>query len=343
MNTTLLSRCLVLAIMLLLLSDEVRAQDPNCTYEVVGTANKNSLNDNASVPTQGQYRALVVYVRFKDDNGPSRDWPVSLTAPPSFAAGVIASNPNPASYSGGKFPEKSITRYFYDQSNPSNRFILYGDVYPSVIVTDNNEYDYYQRTQSGASQVGGFGFLTLEVLNKVDPNVNFADYDRNGDGQIDYLFIVIRANPKAGPTANGGNGLVTYSGVSHLEERSGTISNTDWGTEGRPNPTYDGKSLNWANGSFIFNHRAGNIIPELYHPVLWAHEIGHDLWEDYFVHLPNISTNDVPIGPPAGSTNNNSPPTFRLGYTLMAGGQGTFQNNMAGNETISAYERSLLN
>jgi hypothetical protein len=251
-----------------------------------------------------------------------------------------------ASYPGGVFPEKSITRYFYDQSNPGNRFILYGDVYPSVIVTDNDEYDYYRQTQSGTPQVGGFGFLTLEVLDKVDPYVNFADYDRNGDGEIDYLFIVISANPKAGPSINGGSGLVTYSGVSHLETRSGSISNTNWGTGGRPSPTYDGKSLNWANGSFIFNQRAGNVIPELYHPVLWAHEIGHDLWDHYFIHLQNITTNDVPIGPPAGATNSNSPPTFRLGYTLMAGGQttpqGRIDNNMEGNRTVSAYERSLL-
>jgi len=71
-------RSCILILWLTILPDLLQAQEASlCATQ--------SLVTTATVPTQGQYRALVIYVRFFDDNSTSRDWPVSLTTPPSFA------------------------------------------------------------------------------------------------------------------------------------------------------------------------------------------------------------------------------------------------------------------
>lgn len=82
-------------------------QPIECSYETAGGP-----SDVPSVSLSGEYRALVVFVKFSDDASSSRGWPDTLAVPPPFADSLIASSPNPGSYPGGVFPEHTITRYF---------------------------------------------------------------------------------------------------------------------------------------------------------------------------------------------------------------------------------------
>jgi len=67
---------------------------------------------------------------------------------------------------------------------------------------------------------------------------------------------------------------------------------------------------------------------------LMAHELGHDLWADHFVHIPPLTTNDVPW------LSNRGRATAAQGYALMVGAGGGPDHR--GDYTISAFERDLL-
>ena len=82
-------------------------------------------------------------------------------------------------------------------------------------------------------------------------------------------------------------------------------------------------------------HRTpGNVSSFHYYIRLMAHEIGHDLWRNDFVHIPQNKKNDVPLHHNRGENRD------CVGYVLMAGAGGAW--DCGGSETISAYERDLL-
>ncbi len=265
-------------------------------------------------------RALVVFVMFRDDDEPDvatlnyRDWPLfdDPGTLPSFAPHLLASTPTPP------FPDSSLTQYFYQQS--LGRFVLYGDVYDSVMVSLQPEAAYHAPN-------GGYGHLTAEILDRIDAQgFDFSRYDHNGDGQLDYLFLTIRRDSKRDDKT------FTYTGISCLDARCGGGI-----TAGRPRDAlaYDGLRIDWrGSGSIIMHRTPGNIIPLLYHVRLMAHELGHDLWGALFNHIPALLGNDVPFQSNRGRATNT------IGYVLMAGAGGAW--DARGDETVSAFERDLL-
>ena len=69
------------------------------------------------VPLSNDVRALVVLVRFSDDNSSAPAWPIVSTADPrrnvlpAFASDLIDATSNPATYRDG-----TLSDYFYRQS-----------------------------------------------------------------------------------------------------------------------------------------------------------------------------------------------------------------------------------
>ncbi len=282
------------------------------------------LSSQAEVPTSGQFRALIVFVRFKDDtfNDTCNDkwlaWHTSDMLPdmahdflaPGGAGGQAPSPP---------FPEDSITEYFYQQSDRS--FIFYGEPYDEVVETQFNE-SHYQITGTGSTSQNGMAELTEEVLDYIDAQgFDFSEYDNDGpdgvpdsiddDGYIDHIFIIPRRFQQQ----------VSWAGFSIL------------GNPNQPILSYDGKDVDWnLSGSYNRYGNAGNIIPLLTLGRLMAHEFGHDIWGTSNiggVHLQAITSNDVP-----------SNGTKRIAYAHMPGRGGAL--DMAGNETISAFERDVI-
>ncbi|MFQ5569117.1 MAG: hypothetical protein ACE5G0_05550 [Rhodothermales bacterium] len=273
-----------------------------------------------AMPYTDTLRALAVFVKFRDDRDPgdpvlnARDWPLfddPGTLPP-FATHLLAHTPTPP------FPEQSLTAYFHQQS--LGRFVLYGDVYDSVMVSLHPEAAYH-------APRGGYGHLTAEILDRIDAQgFDFSPYDRNRDGLLDYLFVVIRRDSKRDEKR------FTYTGISCLDAMCGGGI-----TAGRPRSAlaYDGLRIDWRRSGAIIMHRTpGNIIPHQYHVRMMAHELGHDLWAPFFNHIPAITDNDVPL------QSNRGKGTDAIGYVLMAGAGGGW--DARGDETISAFERDLL-
>lgn len=260
--------------------------------------------DGSAYPrTEGDVRALVVWVRFADDltvwEEPSTeaagDWlePDQL---PSFADHVISPTIDQPS---------GLTEYFLDQSRGQLR--LTGQSFPQVLVSQHAESEYRQRDGS-LDQLR----LTKEILEYIDPDsrVDLTDFDADSDGFVDYLFVVLRSMNQTKLYAS------HAAGVSDLGYTS-------------EEPEYGKRTLRVskdASGSYVRYDSAGNIFPRTDLVRLMAHELGHDLWLDY-VHLR-------PVAPAAGI-----PPFAErpVGYALMAGG-----SDARGDETISAYERDLL-
>jgi hypothetical protein len=345
--------------------------DSFCPHEDGNPDSEHLVTQVPNLGPFGNYRALVVLVRFRDDTVDDTvnftGWPVSAVAAPAFAYGLVDTSSNPAA-----FGDSSLTRYFYDQSLQPNGQALtfYGDVYPEVIETDLDEADYYnvdlRQCAAAAStcppQPRGFGHLTAEVLDRIDlAGFDFSQYDQGGpngvpDGVIDYLYIMVRGTPYAtgrlfsynwdcfanpddddnpNPTHQLCGSLVKHSGVSHLSGSSGSIADTgNWGPGGTPPFTYDGKQVNRTLGTYAFVRTL--LIPQLDIVGLASHEVGHDIWSDLFNHLAPVTLNEVPANEPPNPLTRQ-----RLyGYNLM-GGVPYMTRGVGGLITASAHERRV--
>ncbi len=266
-------------------------------------------------------RALVVFARFRDDRFPgdptldARDWPLSEAPerPPAFARRLLAPSPEPP------FPDSSLTAYFFTQSN--GRFLLFGDALDTVMVSLHPEAHYHRPN-------GGYGDLTREILDRLDrAGFDFAPYDHDGDGRLDHLFLILRGDSKRDDKT------FAWTGVSCLDARCGP--GPPHGPP-RERPVHDGVEVDWnTSGSIILHRTPGNVLPYHYLIRMMAHELGHDLWAKFFVHVPALVDNDVPL-----RSNRSARGTDAIGYVLMAGAGGG--RDCRGDQTISAFERDLL-
>ena len=120
----------------------------------------------------------------------------------------------------------SVHDYFYDQSY--RKFDLTFDVVGPVTVRNN--YGYYG--SNGINLNGGdlrAGEMIVEACQLADKEVNFADYDWDGDGEVDQVYIIYAGYGEA----SGGPKNSIWPHESHLEyqecgvlELDGVIINT---------------------------------------------------------------------------------------------------------------------
>lgn len=280
------------------------------------------------VPTSGRLHAIVAFVRFQDDDklGPGcmtrarSEWS-DLDALPDVAHHILSSSPEPP------FADSSLTAYFYEQSE--GRFVLYGRTYPDLIVTERDERAYAR----GRGNVLDRNALSREILQRMeaDPDFDLADFDENGDGHIDYLFVVMRQMNDL-QLVSGGAPAIASVGVSP-------------GTAPRAAPGSDlalGKAAaipTIARGSYTIYRSSGVIIPQMDLIRLIAHEFGHDLWRRSPLSGGHIRFIGGDHGVPANGPR-------RLGYALMPGRLSTNPErdviDTRGDMTISAFERDLL-
>ncbi len=255
---------------------------------------------NMAAPDGNTVPALVVLVKFRDDNftptgRPVLDWPLTAdpTQLPPFASALLDPSSNPAT-----FRDSTLTRYFYEQSRPqagsAGQYTLYGNSAPYVHVTDHDNAYYL----SSAPSHRGYGYVTQEALNELFP-INSSDtdyvydpaiYDLNNDGVIDHIFVIIRSDlaSQAGNTPAGcsylgglcGNSTdgTPSSSLTYYSPSRGTTVRVDW----------------YASGSMLRGLPGGRWAyrPQLHYTRVMGHEIGHDLWGP---HVTQNSFNDVPI------------------------------------------------
>lgn len=265
------------------------------------------------IPTSGPYRALVAFVRFRDDTTvyhnactPAEHAWRQPDALPAFAHDLLATTPHPP------FPESSLTDYFYRQSQ--GRFTLYGTVYPRVLVTDHDEQTY---RRSASSDLLDIRTLTKELLDRMNADLDLGAYDANDDGYLDQVFFVLRKRRHL--SLSGGGAGCSFIGYDSPEPEFGQdLQNLK-------------KVRSFFSGSYVRYGSAGIIFPEINLVRLMAHEFGHNLW------TPRLTGHILAMNAEGGVPANGPD---RIGYTLMAGSGGGY--DVRGDETLSAYERDLL-
>ncbi len=159
----------------------------------------NSLWDNTDghdireVPTQGDYKVLVILVDFADNR-------FTVNNGDAFSLVNDMLNGENYNYNGATGSANAYFRTISSgQFNP--QFNLYGPVQ-----LDYNE-DYYVRTQDGtrpnypkqyypdptdpSKQIEVYypGLMVKEAVEKLNGQINFADYDSNNDGLVDFVYF----------------------------------------------------------------------------------------------------------------------------------------------------------
>ncbi len=262
---------------------------------------------SAAASAGDAFRALIVFVRFRDDNHEltgciqrDRQWhqPDQLPEIANYVLSEVATPP---------FDENSLTDYFYQQSN--GHLTLFGSVFPDVVVTAGRETDY------GAGGVN-VGLLTPEILKIVDDDrrVDLSDFDADDDGYLDKIVFVIRRMRGPGfragrSTVRSGIAFTGYSSTQPEFGRSGSKKMFD--------ASHSGVYVNYGN--------PGNIFPDLNLTRLMAHELLHTIWRPFHVEAIGGRTS-VPASAPSS-----------IGFQLMAG-----PGDRGGSLTLSAAERHMI-
>ncbi len=159
-------------------------------------------------PLLGNRRILVILVNFSDTtfNSTQAQWRRIF---------------NEKNYTEGNF-EGSVYDYFHAQSE--GKFELTFDVVGPVTVSNKQAY-YGGNTNNSNNQFAGK--MVREACNLVDSQVNFANYDNNGDGYVDQVVLVY-----AGKGESSGGGADTIWPHHH------TLSGN---SDGEGTLTLDGK------------------------------------------------------------------------------------------------------
>ncbi len=162
------------------------------------------------LPATGTIKAYVVFVQFKDHTTGDANWPANSL--PNWASSFVASAVDP----NGNYPSyqgiAGLSKRMYEFSNSTLHVI--GNYYPQVVITYSNSYEY-----------SDYGQVNLEVIQRIDPNVNFALYDNwnwradsdivaGADNVVDLMIMVYRGDPyqySVFPAGRGELGFESYT------------------------------------------------------------------------------------------------------------------------------------
>lgn len=161
------------------------------------------IKSSATFPHTGSPRAVVILVEFSD---------------------VKFTTPNPRDYFSRMLNEEGFSDYGaagsardYYKSQSRGQFVPQFDVYGPVAMS-------YTRAKNAAT--GNVPTIVKDATSAVDSQVNFADYDNNGDGEIDNVYIIF--------AGVGGN----YGGSNSIWPHNSAVSSSLFSTTKR-----DGKTL----------------------------------------------------------------------------------------------------
>ncbi len=220
-------------------------------------------------PAVGERRALVLLVDFQDNQAKkSREHYADML------------------FSSGKYPTGSLRDYYYECSY--YKLAITGDVDggDSGWYRAPRPYSYYAGDKYGFGEYPGNATRLVEdVVDLAAEHVNFADYDMDGDGEVDAIFIV-----------HAGQGAEATGRTNHIWSHMSNI----------PPKIVDGVRVN----RYSMEPEDGNIG-------VFCHELGHvfglpDLY-DYDMDSAGTGSWDLMAG---GSWNNNGmTPAHPVGWS----------------------------
>lgn len=121
---------------------------------------------NSATPSKGNVKMLAVYVDFADKKYSSESYTNEQIENELFGTGTT------------QFPYESLSAWF-ERSSYGNLH-LDGDVYSYTCNGNMSEY-----------QSGGFEKMVMEVLNGLDNQIDYSDYDSDNDGVIDCISFTV--------------------------------------------------------------------------------------------------------------------------------------------------------
>ena len=128
----------------------------------------------------GQKKGIIILVNFSD-----------VTFQSSNNNALYQRIANEKNFSYGNF-KGSMYDYFYAQSD--GQFELTFDVVGPVTVSNKQSY-YGSNDSQGSDKYPAT--MVIEALKKADSEVNFADYDWDGDGEVDQVYVVYAGKGEA--------------------------------------------------------------------------------------------------------------------------------------------------
>lgn len=216
-------------------------------------------------PHKGSPKALVLLVQFQDVKFKSKD-PVATfnhylngkkgeAMPEADKEVFITDMPYCQNYG-------SVQQYFADMSD--NLFIPQFDVVDPVTVSKNSAY--YGKNGRDDGSDTNFPQMIKEACQQVDGKVNFADYDSDGDGYVDLVYVIY-AGYSESIVGNSGDCLWPKSGTVGVGTYDGkTVSRYGINNElnNKPADTQDGKY--YINGIGLFCHEFSHTLglPDIY-------------------------------------------------------------------------------
>ena len=204
------------------------------------------------VASAGELKTLIVYAMFADDDElKSNEWPYNKSSLPAWTKNMINSSTHI------NFPQNNLTQYFYEMSN--GNFMLYGDVYPEVVVP---KFD--QKKYKSISEVN------YEILKSLDDKIDYSKYDnwtrdKNGeyvnqpDGKVDAVFIVYRNFENRLFFGNGWTGSAHFYLTENIKTNDGVSINQgrlDFGSGIQVRAAYNGFTFM----KYILAHEFGHLL-----------------------------------------------------------------------------------
>lgn len=184
----------------------------------------------------GKHKSIVILVNFPERNFQS-----------SHDSTYYWDMVNEVGYTNAQGAIGSIHDYFYDQS--AGKLDLTFDVVGPV-TTDNSERSYVQDTWAFA----------YEVLNKVHakyPNLNWADYDWNGDGEVENLYIIYAGY---GAATGGSQSTTIWPAQTNFDDYNAYAQQQGMQTY---NVNFDGIKINtFAYGNELYGNSYYNMKPQ---------------------------------------------------------------------------------
>jgi len=133
-------------------------------------------------PHKPHNKVLVIFVQYVNEiqhvSHCWDGWPVDNV--PDWADSLIVASTDPADFTPG-----SLNHYFYTMSGGAH--FIYGDYHDTIVVLD-----YWLQWYRDNATVAE---LCQEIIDKVDPTVDFADYDVDPqDGVVDMVCLLLRTD-----------------------------------------------------------------------------------------------------------------------------------------------------
>lgn len=135
----------------------------------------------ASASFQGKKKGLIILVEFKDKQ-------FTMPSPQTYYNRMA----NEVGFKDGS-QSGSVHDYFYDQSY--GQFDLTFDVVGPVKMSSDHTY-YGQDGANGDIDVN-IGSMLISAINMVDNQVNWADYDWNGDNEVEQIYFIYAGGGQA--------------------------------------------------------------------------------------------------------------------------------------------------